>query len=348
MSGPRNQLLVGDARELLRAVASASVDTVITSPPYYALRNYATDGQIGLEPNVNAWVSELRAVLREVGRVLKPTGSLWLNLGDTYSHHERTGAPPKSVLLGPERVALAMLEDGWTIRSKVVWAKTNSMPTSVRDRLSCTYEVLYFATRSRKYFFDLDAIRVPHRSTMSGPSAAAAARAKWTKRPAWSGPLAGNNYGLDGLKAVGLSGHPLGKNPGDVWSLPTSNFRGAHHAMFPIDLITRPLLASCPERVCARCGVPWERERTQRLGQLAVLGELQAQCACEAETRPGLVLDPFIGAGTVAVAAEQHARDWLGIELNPDFAALATERIEHERDERAAAHASPEETPMAA
>jgi hypothetical protein len=222
------------------------------------------------------------------------------------------------------------------------------MPTSVRDRLSCTYEVLYFATRSRKYFFDLDAIRVPHRSSLSGPSAAAAARARSTKRPAWAGPLAGNNYGLDALKALGLSGHPLGKNPGDVWSFPTSNFRGAHHAMFPIDLITRPLLATCPERVCAQCGVPWERERARRLGHLAVLGELQAQCSCGAATRAGLVLDPFIGAGTVAVAAEQHARDWLGIELNPDFAALANERIEQARSKRAAARSSAQETPMSA
>ena len=125
------------------------MDTVITSPPYYALRNYGVSKQIGLESNVDGWVSELRAVLRDVARVLKPTGSLWLNLGDTLSHHIRSGAPAKSLLLAPERLALAMIEDGWRIRSKVIWAKTNPMPTSVRDRLSCSYEVVYFATRNR-------------------------------------------------------------------------------------------------------------------------------------------------------------------------------------------------------
>jgi DNA modification methylase len=335
--------MVGDVRQLLPTLPDASVDCVITSPPYWALRNYHVENQIGVEPTVDGWVNELRAVLREIARVLKPAGSLWLNLGDAYSHHDRAGAPPKSLLLGPERVALAMIEDGWTMRNKVVWAKTNAMPISVRDRLSCTHEVLYFATRSRKYFFDLDVIRIPHRSHLKRGSEAAARRAAIAKRPEWAGPLAGSNVGLDGLKAIGLTGHPLGKNPGDVWPYATSNFRGAHHATFPIDRITRPLLSSCPEKVCATCGVPWERERARRLGGLAVLGELQARCACGADTKPGLVLDPFIGAGTVAVAAERHGRDWLGIELNAEFARAARERIDVERAKRAA-----EEMPMAA
>jgi site-specific DNA-methyltransferase (adenine-specific) len=346
MSGRRNQIVVGDVRTVLPTIQADSVDTVITSPPYWALRNYGVADQIGLEANVDGWVDELRAVLREVARVLKSSGSLWLNLGDTYSHHQRDGAPPKSLLLGPERVALAMVEDGWRIRSKVIWAKTNPMPTSVRDRLSCTYEVLYFATRSPKYFFDLDAIRVPHRSQLKRPSVAAARRAVNAARPEWAGPLAGSNVGLDRTKAEGRVGNPLGKNPGDVWQLATSNLRGAHHATFPIDLITRPLLASCPERVCVACGAPWERERARRLGHLAVIGELSAQCSCAAGYRPGLVLDPFIGAGTTAIAAERHGRDWLGIELNSEFAVQANARIEDER-KRAAAR-SQGETPMAA
>jgi DNA modification methylase len=332
----RNQLIVGDVRAVLPTMPAASVDCVITSPPYFALRNYETRDQIGLESTVDEWVDELRAVLRDVARVLKPSGSLWLNLGDSYSHHARVGAPAKSLLLGPERLALVMLEDGWIIRSKVIWAKPNPMPTSVRDRLSCTYEVVYFATRTPRYFLDLDVIRQPHRSSLKGPSKAAAKRAATAKRPLWAGPLAGDNRGLDGLKARGLSGHPLGKNPGDVWPFATSNFRGAHHATFPIDLITRPLLASCPERVCVRCGIPWKRERARRLGHLAVIGELLPHCKCGASTRPGLVLDPFMGAGTVAIAAELHGRDWLGIELNPKFAALANQRIDAERAKRGA------------
>ena len=330
----RNELLVGDARELLPTFAESSVDCVITSPPYFRLRNYDQPNQIGLEPNVDGWVDELRGVLKQVSRVLKPTGSMWLNLGDTYSHNERDGARPKSLLLGPERLALAMTEDGWVIRSKIIWAKTNPMPTSVRDRLSCTYEVLYLAVRSQHYYFDLDAIRAPHRSRLQGPSAASARRAAEARRPQWSGPLAGSNGGLDALKARGLVGHPLGKNPGDVWTLPTSNDRGSHHAMFPLDLIRRPLLASCPEQVCATCGIPWERARARMVGQIAVRGEVQARCSCGAATRPGLVLDPFMGAGTVAIAAEDNNRDWLGIELSPEFARLAQQRIERARDRR--------------
>ena len=331
---PRNKLLVGDARLLLPKQAAASVDCVITSPPYFRLRNYGQQDQIGLERDVEEWVTELRGVLRELARVLKPTGSLWLNLGDTYSHHDRDGAGPKSLLLGPERLALAMTEDGWVLRNKVVWAKTNPMPTSVRDRLSCTYEVIYFAVRSQHYCFDLDAIRVPHRSHLKGGSPAATRRAASARRPQWSGPLAGSNAGLDGMKARGLVGHPLGKNPGDVWTLPTSSHRGVHHAMFPLDLIRRPLLASCPQQVCAACGIPWERIRNRVLGQLAVWGDFEARCKCVAPTRPGVVLDPFMGAGTVAIAAEAHGRDWLGIELNPEFARLAEQRIERARAQR--------------
>jgi site-specific DNA-methyltransferase (adenine-specific) len=345
----RNSIVVGDVRTTLPTIPEGSVDTVITSPPYFALRNYGVDNQIGLETSVEDWVHDLRAVLREVARVLKFSGSLWLNLGDTYSHHARDGALAKSLLLGPERLALAMIEDGWTIRSKVIWAKTNPMPTSVRDRLSCTYEVVYFATRSPRYFFDLDAIRIPHRSQLKQASASAAQRAATATKPEWAGPLAGSNVGLDRTKADGRVGHPLGKNPGDVWHLSTSNHRGEHHAMFPEALITPPLLATCPERVCARCGIPWERERARRLGHLAVLGELHAQCACDAETRPGLVLDPFIGAGTVGVVAEANGRDWLGIEIKPEFAQLAHARIKAERAKRdLAGHETSKETPMAA
>ena len=165
---PLGTVLIGDVRERLTGLPAASVDCVITSPPYFRLRDYGMSGQIGLEETVDGWVDELRLTFRGLARVLKPTGSVWLNLGDSYSRHPRSGAPAKSLLLGPERLALALLADGWTVRNKVVWAKTNTMPTSVRDRLSCQWEVLYLLTRSRHYFFDLDAIRVPHRSGRAG------------------------------------------------------------------------------------------------------------------------------------------------------------------------------------
>jgi site-specific DNA-methyltransferase (adenine-specific) len=330
-TGPRNTILVGDVRDRLRALPAGSVDTVITSPPYLQLRNYAMAAQIGLEDDVTAWVEALRDVGRELARVLKPTGAWWLNLGDSYSRDLRTGAPPKSLLLGPERLALALVADGWTIRNKVIWAKPNPMPASVRDRLACTWEVVYFLVRSPRYNFDLDAIRLPHRTrttnrSTSKPSSASSLVVS-ARPPSWAGPLAGNNSGLARYKANGVPGHPLGKNPGDVWTIATANFRGEHFAVFPTALVEPPLMATCPERVCANCGIPWERARASTLGRLAVRGELRPACACRAGTRPGLVLDPFFGSGTVGVVAERHGRDWLGIELNPAFATLATDRI---------------------
>ncbi len=344
----RNQIMVGDVRELLPTLPAGTVDTIITSPPYYALRDYQADGQIGLEDNVDGWVEELRTVTRGLARVLKSSGSLWLNLGDSYARHQRDGAVPKSLLLGPERLALAMTQDGWIIRNKIVWAKTNPMPTSVRDRLSCTYEVLYFAVRSQQYYFDLDAIRIPHRSTLKRPSVAAARRAVDAVRPEWAGPLAGSNVGLDRTKAQGRVGHPLGKNPGDVWTYATSNVANLHHATFPEPLLTRPLLSSCPERVCTSCGVPWERARADRSRELVALGDLVARCRCAAGYRPGLVLDPFLGSGTTAIAAERSRRDWLGIELNSDFAEAATHRINTARAKRQTPSSAAREPPLAA
>jgi site-specific DNA-methyltransferase (adenine-specific) len=321
---PRNTVLVGDVREQLRELPDNVVDAVITSPPYFQLRDYQAAGQIGLEADIGGWVDELRLVMHDVARVLKPGGSVWLNVGDSYSRHPRYGAPPKSLLLGPERLVLALSEDGWIVRNRVAWVKQNTMPTSTCDRLACTWETVYLLVRARHYFFDLDAIRVPHRSTPRAPyrTAADGYPPKGVTPEGWGGPLAGSHTGLANLKARGLVGHPLGKNPGDVWTTAVSNFRGAHFATFPTALVTRPLLASCPERVCRACGEPWQRPVNRTTRQ-----QRQPTCACKCGWRPGLVLDPFFGAGTVGVVAEQHGRDWLGIELNPAFAAIARQRI---------------------
>ena len=147
------------------------------------------------------------------------------------------------------------------------------MPSSVTDRLNLTYEVIYFLVRSPHYYFDLDAIREPHRS--QEPSG----HNPLGKAPAWAGPLAGTQDGLRRSRPPGQPGHPLGKNPGDVWRIATHGFRGAHFATFPEELVRRPVKASCPPG--------------------------------------GIVLDPFIGCGTTAVVAEELGRDWIGIELNP-------------------------------
>jgi site-specific DNA-methyltransferase (adenine-specific) len=325
---PRNTVLVGDVRERLRELPDNVVDAVITSPPYFQLRDYQAKGQIGLEADIDGWVDELRLVMRDVARVLKPGGSVWLNVGDSYSRHPRYGTPPKSLLLGPERLVLALSEDGWLVRNRVAWVKQNTLPTSTRDRLACTWETIYLLTRARRYHFDLDAIRVPHRSTPRAPyrTTAAGYPPKGVTPDGWGGALSGSHTGLSRLKTRGLVGHPLGKNPGDAWVTAVSNFRGAHFATFPTALVTKPLLSTCPERVCRTCGEPWQRPVSRTARQ-----HPRPMCTCKRGWRPGLVLDPFFGAGTVGVVAEQHERDWLGIELNPAFAALAIERIKAAR-----------------
>lgn len=343
----RNRVLVGDVRERLTKLPDASIDCVITSPPYFQLRDYGISGQIGLEASVGGWVSELRLALNGLTRVLKPTGSVWLNLGDTYSRHASYGAAPKSLLLAPERLLLALSSDGWIVRNKCIWFKTNPMPHAVGDRLTNGYDFVYFLTRSRSYFFDLDAIRVPHRSSANSgrggvypPDSASA--------PLWR-QRGGGNRGLAAQRARGQVGHELGKNPGDVWPIAAANFHGAHFATFPLALVERPLLATCPELICEQCGTPFTRlsrvrreERGRRRAPrreprvlryprtYRVIRErrpLRPNCGCGASVRPGVVLDPFFGAGTVALVAERHGRDWVGVELNPAYVRLAEQRL---------------------
>jgi site-specific DNA-methyltransferase (adenine-specific) len=331
---PRNQILIGDAATRLGQLPANSVDCVITSPPYFGLRDYGEPDQLGLEPTVDQWVHDLVQVGAEVGRVLKPSGSFWLNVADSYSQHPKEGAPKKSLLLGPQRLALALVADGWIMRNHVIWHKTNPMPSNVTDRLSCTHESVYLLTRQGRYYFDLNAIRKPHQDT----------RAHGRRRPG-QGDETGRIYppvgvlprrdqrahdlndGLGKMKAAGAIGHPLGGNPGDVWSLGTAAFRGDHFATFPTSLVERPLLSTCPERTCTSCGVPWQRAKQHLDGRWLAVGPLKPDCTCGTGWQPGVVLDPFMGAATTALAAEQHHRDWLGIELNPRFAHMAEQRL---------------------
>jgi site-specific DNA-methyltransferase (adenine-specific) len=262
-------------------------------------------------------VENLRTVAGEVARVLKPSGAFWFNLGDSFSRHQRYGAPPKGLLLAPERLVAALAADGWMVRNKVIWAKPNPMPSPIRDRLTLTWEALYLLVRTPRYYFDLDAIREPHTS-----ASARSARPPLGQRPAWAGPLAGSQDGLRRARAAGLPGHPLGKNPGDVWRIATRGYRGAHFATFPPELIRRPILATCPVLVCSDCGKAW--------GQAAggEAGPAGPTCRFAAAPRPGVVLDPFFGTGTVGLVARELGRDWLGIELNPEYVQLARARLD--------------------
>lgn len=335
---PRNQILVGDSSERLRQLPPMSIDSVVTSPPYFRLRDYQTEGQLGLESHVDEWVSHLRKVTAQLARVLVPTGSLWLNLGDTYSTHRRQGAARKGLVLAPERLALALIDDGWLIRNKIIWAKRNGLPTSTTDRLACRYEVIYLLVRSPRYYFDLDAVREPHRSRPPKPKPMATRPPK--TRPAWRGPNGHDESGLTRLRSLGRVGHPLGKNPGDVWPMSVSNFRGAHFATYPRQLPERIIRAGCPERRCTACRQPWRRT-VRRLGATALRGLPRPTCDCGEVAEPGIVLDPFMGSGTTAIAAESLARDWLGIELSPDFARLAEARIAAARNRERAPNGTP-------
>ncbi|MGH3450273.1 MAG: DNA-methyltransferase [Haloechinothrix sp.] len=323
---PHNRVLVGDAVARLGQLPDASVDCVVTSPPYFGLRDYEVDGQIGLESSVHEWVSRLLAVTGELARVLKPQGSLWLNVNDSFSRRQCEGAPTKAMLLAPERLLLALTEQGWMVRSKVVWAKPHPMPSPAKDRLTGAWEPIYFLVRSRRYWFDLDSIRIPHTSRPRRPSSLRGPepRGPGRMRPArWAGPRAGDQSGLARQQALGVPGHPLGKNPANVWTVPQSSAKGIHHAVYPEQLIERPILATCPERVCVACGHPWQRERSPTNPR----GVLRPGCSCGVTWQPGLVLDPFLGSGTTAVVAERLGRHWLGIELNPTFATVVKCRL---------------------
>ncbi|GAA1771660.1 site-specific DNA-methyltransferase [Nostocoides vanveenii] len=326
-STPRGQILVGDALATLRTLPTGSVDQVLTSPPYFRLRDYDARGQLGLEGHVDQWVSELVDVAVEVKRVLVSTGTFWLNVSDTYSTHAREGSPRKSLLLGPERLALALVSDGWRLRNKIVWQKANPMPHSVTDRLTCTWEALFVFTKQDRYFFDLDAIRVPHLSK-AGP--ARSGRPVRTKREQWRGPNTDDATGLVRLKHLGRVGHSLGKNPGDVLRIPSSNYRGSHHATFPVALAELAIRAGCPEARCLVCRLPYRRGIFQTAAgsrEVSGRGDLRPTCECGTAAEPGLVLDPFMGAGTTALGAIENRRDWAGIELSPHFAAEAEQRI---------------------
>lgn len=257
----------GDALDVLKTMDSGSVDCIVTSPPYFGLRDYGVDGQIGAETSPAEFVAALAAVFREARRVLADDGTLWLNLGDSYQStggmegvgpnakvgstkrqatgrtRPRSGLPSKNLLGIPWRVAFALQDDGWILRNDIIWHKPNAMPESVTDRLSTRHEHLFMLSKSPRYWFDLDPIRETTVTT-----------------------------------------HPS-RNPGDVWTIPTQPFPGAHFATFP------PAL---PERC------------------------IQAGC------KPGgTVLDPFSGSGTTGLAAAKHGHRYVGVDLNHEYLDLS-------------------------
>jgi DNA modification methylase len=297
-------ILVGDVRETLKELGDGSVQCCVTSPPYWGLRDYGHEGQIGLEQTPDEYVAEMVAVFREVRRVLRDDGVLWLNLGDSYAgsgkgpagnlgskHNERhlehkhsaivpEGLKPKDLVGIPWRVAFALQADGWWLRQDIIWHKPNPMPESVADRCTKAHEYLFMLTKSAKYYFDNEAIKEP-----------SAQLGKTNIR------FGGNKYGdSTDPKHATKSGNEYTdngtRNRRSVWTIPTKPFRGAHFAVMPEALVEPCILAtSKPE---------------------------------------DMVLDPFLGSGTVGLVAQRHNRRWVGCELNPDYAKIAEERISKE------------------
>lgn len=296
----------GDARNVLAALPDGSVHCVVTSPPYWGLRDYGEPSQIGTEPAPQEYVDRLATVFAEARRVLAADGTLWLNLGDTYAGKANAGAsvgrtrradraeliPPrsnatseaayKSLLMLPERVAWALVEQGWTLRNRVVWHKPDAMPESVNDRLSSRHEALFLLTRSTRYWFDLDPIREPVATERRTPNAVpAAAGAKYID--AVVGQAKQTNCVANGSRHT--ASHPNGRNPGDVWAVPTARFPGAHFAVMPDEIARRAILSGC---------------------------------------RPGgVVLDPFCGSGTTGRVAGQLGRRFVGVDLSAAYLDLA-------------------------
>lgn len=308
-------ILIGDVLEQLKTLPDESVNCVVTSPPYWGLRDYGQDGQLGLEPTPDEYVANMVNVFREMRRVLTNNGTFWLNIGDSYkpagkgstkagfneryfgkkfesdkqsaveNHLDRSkfkaDVKEKELVGIPWRLALALSADGWYLRQDIIWAKPNVMPESVRDRCTKSHEYVFLLTKSPKYFYDHVAIKEP----VSSVSLKRAQSGWKSNRPSAKAGPGGVDVEQMGTRFV----NPEGRNKRDVWFIPTASFKGAHFAVMPERLVEPCILAGCPEG--------------------------------------GVVLDPFFGSGTVGVVANKHNRKYIGIELNPEYVEVAKKRL---------------------
>jgi len=299
------RILEGNCLDTLKSIKAGSVNTCVTSPPYWGLRDYGTADQLGLEATPEAFVENLVKVFREVRRVLREDGTLWLNLGDSYSgsgkgpagnlgkahnaqHMEKkhsaivpSGMKPKDLVGIPWMTAFALRADGWFLRSDIIWHKPNPMPESVTDRPTKAHEYIFLLTKSPKYFYDAKAIAEPWKENAHDIKRA---------EEGHEGYAGKHDAGYNG----GVRGQPVGdpsegRNKRTVWTVPTHGYREAHFATFPPDLIEPCILAGSPAR--------------------------------------GTVLDPFGGAGTTGLVADRHGRDAILCELNPEYVQMMQGRL---------------------
>lgn len=315
--------MVGDCRARLAEIEAGSVQCCVTSPPYFGLRDYGVTGQIGLEQSPGAYVAEMVDVFRHVRRALSDDGTVWLNLGDSYAGGKQgrgdagrnftggggnilgsgnpgngkqravpPGAKPKDLLMMPARVALALQADGWYLRSQIIWAKPNPMPESVRDRPTNAHESVFLLTKRERYAYYADAVREPNCAAVQQ------ALERYKDDPRVAEARRKGNKGAapdraDSAKMLRITnnafGNPAGRNLRNVWTIAPRPFKGAHFATFPPEIARR----------CIKAG--------------SVVGDT--------------VMDPFFGAGTVGLVAEELGRHCVGLELNADYARLAADRI---------------------
>lgn len=381
MRPPKSLVLVGDAAEQLRGLATESVHCVVTSPPYWGLRNYGVDGQLGAERSPGEYISNLVGVFREVMRVLRRDGTLWVVIGDSYAtlagagrsmggknfepRHKvlasgsyvqrqpnrlrQAGLKAKDLVGIPWKLAFALQEDGWWLRSDAIWHKTNAQPESVSDRPSRAHEYVFLLAKSEQYFYDQDAVREQTKEVREGGGGSQnSLRAQAEIRPR------GN------LNSTERWYHPLGRNKRSVWSVATRPLGEEHFAAFPEALVEPCVLAGTSERgCCSACGAPVRRACVRqrcldgeparleavrgtdklrptsgnkgighrRISTVSVSVAWEPGCGCGAPAVPCVVLDPFCGSGTTGVVAIRGGRDFVGVDLNPRYAAMAERRI---------------------
>lgn len=334
-----NSLLVQGNSNYL-PLADKSIHCVVTSPPYFGLRDYEVAGQIGLEASVEAYTLALVYVFREVRRVLRDDGTLWLNLGDSYNGSggaggdygpggSREGQPrypgrnlsglKKKDLIGiPWLVALALRSDGWYLRKDIIWYKPNAMPSSTRDRPSASHEYLFLLSKRPRYYYDWYAILEPFADGRDGKD-----RKNWTEtvRERNKG---GRQDGYTTPYGWANEFQRPGRNKRSVWTIPTEGTGVEHFAAYPRGLVEPCIKAGTSGAgVCSKCGRPARRDENR-------LEVWEPGCLCDADRVPATVLDPFSGTGTTGMVAQQLGRRYVGIELNPEYLQMAQRRLGHD------------------
>jgi DNA modification methylase len=295
-----NRIHTRDCLQFVKKLPDNSIDFCMTSPPYWRLRDYGISGQIGQEKTPEEYIEKLVVIFRELKRVLKDTGSFYLNLGDTYIGPDccrvRSWKKPKQLALIPSRVAIALQDDGWILRNDICWIKPNGLPSSVKDRLTNRWEHIFHFVKQKKYYYDLDAIREPFKaSTIKRIKNRVKLHERTGKPFTAKSKYYGSDHSQFGANGF-LSGKSLGSllnfkggNPGDFWSISVKPLSMCHFAVYPEELCIRPIKSSCPPG--------------------------------------GIVFDPFAGSGTTLVAAKKLGKRFIGCDLSPEYVRLGRERV---------------------